>query len=68
VSSGGYVIIHFKFKTCLVTGVTNPLYLPNIIFLALCFEVLFNLQLKIGRKNIVVHSFYKPFLSQLFAL
>jgi hypothetical protein len=28
----------------LVTSVTNPLYLPNIIFLALCFELFFLIQ------------------------
>jgi hypothetical protein len=38
----------------------QPLYLPNIIFLALCFELFLNLRGKI-EKNIVLYLFYKPF-------
>jgi hypothetical protein len=36
----------------LVTGVSRyqPLYLPNIIFLAICFELFLNLKFKIGAK------------------
>jgi hypothetical protein len=48
---------HFKFKTY---QRYQPLYLPNIIFLALCFQLFLNLRGKI-EKNIVLYSFYKPF-------
>jgi hypothetical protein len=45
---------HFKFKTY---QRYQSLYLPNIIFLALCF---FKFKGQ-NRKNIVLYSFYKPF-------
>jgi hypothetical protein len=38
----------------------QPLYLPHIIFLPLCFEVFFKFKGQ-NRKNIVLYSFYKPF-------
>jgi hypothetical protein len=45
----------------LVSSVTNPLYLLNIIFLALCLELFKNLKWGQNRKNIVLHSFCKQF-------
>jgi hypothetical protein len=54
---------HFKLKTYNCSSIYQcyqPLYLPNIIFLALCFELFLNLRAKI-EKNIVLYSFYKPF-------
>jgi hypothetical protein len=38
----------------------QPLYVANINFLALCFELFLNLKDKI-EKIIVLYSFYKPF-------
>jgi hypothetical protein len=38
----------------------QPLYLPDIIFLALCFELFFTFKGQ-NRKNIGLYSFYKPF-------
>jgi hypothetical protein len=54
---------HFKFKTYNCSSIYQryqPLYLSNIIFLALCFELFLNLRGKI-EKTIVLYSFYKPF-------
>jgi hypothetical protein len=51
---------HFKFKTYNCSSIYQryqPLYLPIIIFLALCFG---NLRGQI-EKNIVLYLFYKPF-------
>jgi hypothetical protein len=53
---------HFKFRTYNFSSIYQRyqlLYLPNIIFLALCFELFLNLRGKI--ENIVLYSFYKPF-------
>jgi hypothetical protein len=54
---------HFKFKTYNCSSIHQryrPLYLSNIIFLALCFELFFKFKGQ-NRKNIVLYSFYKPF-------
>jgi hypothetical protein len=54
---------YFKFKTYNCSSVYQryqPLYLPHIIFLPLCFEVFFKFKGQ-NRKNIVLYSFYKPF-------
>jgi hypothetical protein len=54
---------HFKFKTYNCSSIYQryqPLYLPNIIFLALCFGLFFKFKGQ-NRKNIVLYSFYKPF-------
>jgi hypothetical protein len=55
---------HFKFKTYNCSSIYQryqPLYLPNIILLALCFQLLLNLRGKID-KNILylfaLYSFY----------
>jgi hypothetical protein len=53
---------HFKFKSYNCSSIYQryqSLYLSNIIFLALCFELFLNLRGKI-EKNIVLYSFYKP--------
>jgi hypothetical protein len=51
----------------LVTSVTNPLFLPNIIFLALCFELFFFLN---GGKleKILYYTRFISILWHLFAL
>jgi hypothetical protein len=59
---------HFKFKTYNCSSSYQryqPFYLPNTIFLALCFELFFNFRGKI-EKNIVVYSFYTPFCRTCF--
>jgi hypothetical protein len=55
---------HFKFKTYNCSSIYQryqPLYLPNIIFPALCFELFFNLRGKIEKILYILYSFYKPF-------
>jgi hypothetical protein len=55
---------HFKFKTYNCSSIYQryqPLYLPNIIFLVLCFELFLNLRGKIEKMLYYMYSFYKPF-------
>jgi hypothetical protein len=52
---------HFKFKT--IYQLYQPLYLPNIIFLALRFELFFNLRGKIEKI-----LYYIRFISHFVAL
>jgi hypothetical protein len=47
-------------KLTIVRLFTSVMYLPNIIFLALCFELFFKFKGQ-NRKNNVLYSFYKPF-------
>jgi hypothetical protein len=55
---------HFKFKTYNCSSIYQryqPLYLPNIIFLASRFELFLNLRGKIEKILYYIYSFYKPF-------
>jgi hypothetical protein len=57
---------HFKFKTYNCSSIYQryqPLYLPNIIFLALCFDFFFNLRYKIEKI-----LYYTRFISHFVAL
>jgi hypothetical protein len=57
---------HFKFKTYNCSSIYQryqPLYLANIIFLALCFELFLNLMGKIEKI-----LYYTRFISHFFAL
>jgi hypothetical protein len=57
---------HFKFKTYNCSSIYQryqPLYLPNIIFLALCFELFLNLRGKIEKI-----LYYTRFISHFVAL
>jgi hypothetical protein len=57
---------HFKFKTYNCWSIYQryqPLYLPNIIFLTLCFELFFNLRGKIEKI-----LYYTRFISHFVAL
>jgi hypothetical protein len=57
---------HFKFKIYNCSSIYQryePLYLPNIIFLALCFALFLNLRGKIEKK-----LYYTRFISHFVAL
>jgi hypothetical protein len=60
---------HFKFKTYSCSSIYQryqPLYLPNIIFLALCFGLFLNLRGKIEKNIAKLTARVSPYMKIMF--